>query len=239
MIKSLEKFTVCLNMPALKRRQAFTFVEMTLSVAISLVVFLMIYRFLSSTRHHYMYGTVNLQNLQEARQALNNLRRDFSCACPRIEDPDIAGYVTLQKVRKQVFVTSSWPSSTEGDLIQIHPHGLMFYKFAFGSTGEKPEVELVSYEFDPVAKVLIRRSKGDRIQKFTGFEDVDFRLYAHRLNPKVPVLWVSFKVHEGENIYGKDSIGKALELTTSITSNFITSSVNNKYWRYEIGHKKL
>ncbi len=224
---------------AASKRRAFTFVEMTVSIVIALVVFLMIYRFLSNTRHHYMYGTVNLQNLQEARQALNYLRRDFSCACPRIEDPDTAGYVTLQKVRKQVFVTSSWPSETEGDLIQIHPHGLLFYKFVFGTSSVKPRVEQVAYEFDPAEKVLIRRSAGDRVQKFSGFENVEFKLYAHQLNPKVPVLWVSFKVHEGENIFGKDSIGKALELTTSITSHFITSSINNKYWRYETGHEKL
>lgn len=221
------------------RRRAFTFVEMTISIGIALVVFLMIYRFLSNTRHHYMYGTVNLQNLQEARLALNYLRRDFSCACPRIEDPDSAGYVTLQKVRKQVFVTSSWPSETAGDLIQIHPHGLIFHKFVFGASGVKPKVEQVSYEFDAVEKVLTRRSAGDRVQKFNGFEEVEFRLYAHQLNPKIPVLWARFKVHEGENIYGKESIGKALELTTSITSHFITSSLNNKYWRYETGHEKL
>lgn len=239
MINKSENCGECRKQLAGISRRAFTFVEMSISVGIALVVFLMIYRFLSSTRHHYMYGTVNLQNLQEARQALNYLRRDFSCACPRIEDPDVAGYVTLQKVRKQVFVTSSWPSETEGDLIQIHPHGLLFHKFVFGSPDEKPRVELVSYEFDSVARVLIRRSQDDRVQKFSGFEDVDFRLYTHQLNPKVPILWVRFKVHESENIYGTDSIGKALELTTSITSHFITSSVNNKYWRYEIGHKKL
>lgn len=237
--KRIANIGECLKMRVHKRRRAFTFVEMSISVGIALVVFLLIYRFLSSTRHHFMYGTVNLQNLQDARQALNYLRRDFSCACPRIEDPDVAGYVTLQKVRKQVFLTASWPSETEGELIQIDPHGLSFYKFVFGSPDEKPRVEHVSYVFDAVAKELTRRSQGDRVQKFSGFEDVDFRLYTHQLNPKVPVLWVRFKVHEGENIYGKDSIGKALELTTSITSHFISSSVNNKYWRYEIGHKKL
>ncbi len=220
-------------------RRAFTFVEMSISVGIALVVFLMIYRFLSNTRHHFMFGTVNLQNLQEARQALNHLRRDFSCACPRIEDPETSGYVALQKVRKQVFVTSSWPSDTEGDLIQIYPHGLMFHKFAFGSPDEKPRVEQVSYEFDSAARVLVRRSQGDRIQKFSGFEDVEFRLYTHQLNPRVPLLWVRFKVHEGENIYGSENIGKALELTTTIGSHFITSSVNNAHWRYETGHKKM
>ena len=85
----------------------------------------------------------------------------------------------------------------------------------------------------------MRFSEDGKIQKFTGFEEVEFKLYTHQLNPGVPLLWVRMKVHEGENIYGKDSIGKALELTTSISSPFLTSSVNNKYWRYETGHKKL
>lgn len=227
------------SVESMKKRHGMTFVELTISVGIALVVFLMIYRFFSSTRHHYMYGTVNLQNLQEARLAVNYLRRDFSCACPRIEDPEVAGYVNLQKVRNQLFVTSSWPTDEQGDLIQIYQHGLLFYKFVFESPDYKPRVELIRYEFDNTSKTLIRHADGGKIRKFTGFEDVEFQLYAHELNPKVPLLWVRLKVHEGENIYGKDSIGKELEITTSISSPFITSSVNNKYWRYETGHEKM
>lgn len=221
-------------------KKGMTFVELILSLGIALMVFLMIYRFMSGTRQHYMYGTVNLQNLQEARLAVNYLRRDFSCACPRIDDPSApGGFVNLQKLRNQMFMSSSWTTAGGGDLIQVLPHGLLFHKFVFGSPDEMPRVEMVRYEFDPAARTLTRQTEDGNIQKFSGFEDVEFKLYTHHLNPKVPILWARFKVHEGETIYGTEEIGKALELTTSISSPFITSSVNNKYWRYETGHKKL
>lgn len=221
-------------------RKGMTFVELTISLGIGMVVFLMIYRFMSGTRQHYLYGTVNLQNLQEARLAVNYLRRDFSCACPRIEDPSTpGGYVNLQKIRNQMFMSSSWTAAGGGDLIQILPNGLLFHKFAFGSPDEMPRVEMVRYEFDAAARTLTRQSEDGKLQKFSGFEDVEFKLYTHQLNPGVPILWLRFKVHEGDKGSGENEIGKALELTTSITSPFITSSVNNKYWRYETGHKKL
>ncbi|MEW6713280.1 MAG: prepilin-type N-terminal cleavage/methylation domain-containing protein, partial [Candidatus Riflebacteria bacterium] len=114
-----------------KNRKAFTLVEMTISVAVALVAFLLIFQFLSSTRHHFLYGTVNLQNLQEGRLAINYLRRDFSCACPRLEDPDDASYSDFQRTRKQIFATVSGVGGNAGDLIQVLPNGLLFYKFAF------------------------------------------------------------------------------------------------------------
>lgn len=222
-------------------RSGMTFVELAISLGVGLMVLLMVYRFMSGTRQHYMYGTVNLQNLQEARLAINYLRRDFSSACPRIDDPTAAadGYVNLQKLRNQMFVSPSAPTGAGGDLIQILPQGLLFHKFSFGSPDESPRVELVRYEFDSSARVLSRLSESGQIQKFSGIEEVEFRLYSHQMNPRVPILWVRLKVHEGGNTFGTEEIGRALEVTTSIASPFIVSSVNNKYWRYETGHKKL
>ncbi|GAB4270117.1 MAG: hypothetical protein Kow0029_06660 [Candidatus Rifleibacteriota bacterium] len=220
-------------------KKGFTFIELTVSVGIALVAFLLIYRFLSSTRHHYLYGTVNLQNLQEARLAINYLRRDFSCACPRIEDPDTGGYVNLQNARRQIFSTSSVSSIPSSDLIYVDDHTMKFYKYAFQSPDESPRVEEVIYEFDGSAKTLVRRGQDGKTQKFTGIEDVEFKVYVHQVNNRVPILWVRLKIHEGENLYGSENIGNALELTASISSPFLTSSLNNKFWRFEIGHKKL
>ncbi len=222
-----------------KNRNAFTLVEMTISVAVALVAFLLIFQFLSSTRHHFLYGTVNLQNLKEGRLAINYLRRDFSCACPRLEDPDDVSYSDFQRTRKQIFATVSGVGGNAGDLIQVLPNGLLFYKFAFLPTSEKPTVEQVRYEFDSSAKTLIRSGEGGKTQKFTGIEDVEFKVYVHQLEEAVPLLWVRLKIHEGENLYGSEKIGSALELTTSISSPFLNSSTNNPYWRFETGHKKL
>jgi len=224
-----------------KFRFGMTFVELAISLGVGLMVLLMVYRFMSGTRQHYMYGTVNLQNLQEARLAINYLRRDFSSACPRIDEPTSSpgGFVDLQKLRHQMFVSGSVPTGAGGDLIQILPQGLLFHKFSFGAPDQNPRVELIRYEFDSATRVLTRLTEFGQMQKFSGIEEIEFKLYSHQLNPKVPILWVRLKVHEGGNTFGSDEIGKALEVTTSITSPFIVSSVNSKYWRYETGHKKL
>jgi prepilin-type N-terminal cleavage/methylation domain-containing protein len=220
-------------------KKAFTLLELIIAVSIALVAFLMIYKFLSGTRHHYMYGTVNLQNFQQGRLAINYLRRDFSCASPRLENPDDIGYTDFQKTRKQIFLTPSWSSDGGDGLIQIMPHGLLFHRLMYNSVNENPVVAMVKYEFDASSKTLIRTGADGKKQKFTGIENVNFKVYTHQLNNRVPVLWVKLLIHEGDNTHGKDSIGKALELTSSITSPFINSSVNNKYWRYELGHNNL
>jgi type II secretory pathway component PulJ len=223
-----------------KTKKGFTFVELTITIGISLVAMLMIIKFLSSTRHHYIYGTVNLQNLQEARLAINYLRRDFSCACPRLDEPiDDEDFVNFQIARKQIFATTSWTSGSESDLIQVLPHGLLFYRYSFDSPDEKPRVMLVRYEFDQAAKTLVRIGQDGKMQKFTGIQDVEFKVYVHQINERVPILWARLLIHEGENLYGSEKIGNALELTTSISSPFLNSSVNNKYWRFETGHQKL
>lgn len=224
-----------------RNRYGITFVELAISLGVGLMALLMIYQFMSSTRQHYMFGTVNLQNLQEARLAINYLRRDFSSACPRIDEPNLSpgGYVDLQKIRKQMFVSASVPAGAGGDLLQVLPQGLLFHKFAFGASDHNPRVELVRYEFDSAARVLTRLSENGHIQTFSGIEEVEFRLYTHRLNPQVPILWVRLKVHEGGSVSKAGEIGSALEITTSIASSFIVSSVKNKFWRYEIGHKKM
>jgi hypothetical protein len=223
-------------------RKAISFVELMICVIISALVFKIIFDFMSNTRNNYMYGVVNLQNLQDARLAINYLRSDFATACPMFTDPkedSKNGFVNLQKARKQLFVTSKTNNDIKGELIQIHEHGLMFHKFVYGSFGENPKVESVTYQYDKTSKTLTRTSDTKGTKVFNGIEDVKFALYTHEINPDVPILWVKISVHESSNMYGSEKIGKAVELTTSISSSFINSSQNNKYWRYETGHQKL
>lgn len=224
----------------LRKKHAMTMVEIMVSIIVASLVFKVAYDFLTDTRHNYMYGTVNLQNLQEARLAINYLRRDFASACPLFADPfdsSTGGYVNLQEVKQQLFVTGNSNNNMNGELMQVHEQGLMFHKFVYGSFGEKPKVEPVTYQFDESAMTLVRTSPSKGTQVFKGFESVKFALYTHEINSAVPVLWVKFRIHESSNIFGSDSIGKALELTTTITSPFVTDSIKNKYWRYEMGHQ--
>ncbi|PKL46122.1 MAG: hypothetical protein CVV42_17735 [Candidatus Riflebacteria bacterium HGW-Riflebacteria-2] len=223
-------------------RRAFTFVEMSMSVAIALLVFLMIYRFMSTTRMHYMYGTVNLQNLQEARMAINYLRRDFSCATPYIAGQGQVGFFTMQKAQNFVFETTGWTATAGVNLIKCDSDSLSIPKFAFGSPDEDPRIEYVTYTYEPgniLSRKLLDASGNLRKEvKFSGIENVEFKLYTHKLNANVPVLWVKLLVHD-KSTYGSDEIGKALEVTASISSPFINSLVNHRNWRFETGHKEL
>lgn len=219
-----------------KPRSAFTMIEMIASVAVALLVFLMIYKLLSSVRNHYLYGTVNLQNLQDARLAINHLRRDFSSACPRFKDggSPANAYIYVNRLRKYIFKDPPGWVPQYGDPIQVTPNGLSFFRFEFDA-GSKPRVELVQYQFDAATKTLKRKYKGSE-RSFKGFEAVEFRLYTHMVNPAVPLLWVRLLIHEGKEMYGSTNIGKPLELTTTISSNFISSSLNNLTWNYETYH---
>lgn len=219
-----------------RARSAFTLIEMIASIAIALFVFLLIYKLLSSVRNHYLYGTVNLQNLQDARLAVNHLRRDFSSACPRFKDGGVpsSAYIYVNRLRKYVFKDPPGWIPQYGDPIQVTPNGLSFFRFEFDA-GAKPRVEHVLYTFDAATKTLKRKYKGSE-RSFKGFEAVEFKLYTHMVNPAVPLLWVRLLIHEGKEMYGSANIGKPLELTTTISSNFISSSLNNLSWNYETYH---
>jgi len=225
-----------------RRRRGFTFVEMAMTVGIALLVFLMIYRFMSSTRMHYMYGTVNLQNLQEARMAINYLRRDFSCATPYIAGQDQVDYINMQKAQNFVFETPGWAPIPDVNLIKCDTDSLSIPKFAFGSPDEEPRIEYVTYTYEPgnilSRKLLDATGNLKKEVQFSGIENVEFKLYTHKLNPDVPVLWVKLLIHD-KSTYGSDDIGKALEVTASISSPFITSLVKHRNWRFENGHKEL
>lgn len=212
-----------------------TFVEITISIVLALVVFLMIYRFMESTRNHYMYGTVNLQNLQEARMAINYLRKDFSCVTPFLKKGAV-NFQSTQRIQKQIFDSAACPTGIpESSLIQILPQGLVLYCFDFNSKSTNPALNKVIYEFDPPSKTLSRHLLG-KIVKFTGFDNVFFKTYVHQVNQDIPLLFVKFKIHEGEKIYGTNKIGSSLELTTTIGSQFIDSNLANRSWRFETKH---
>ena len=219
----------------INKSKGMTFVEITISITVALIVFLMIYRFMTSTRTHYMYGTVNLQNLQEARMAINYLRRDFACVSPLLKKGSV-NFQTTQRIQKQIFDSAACPAGIPTDgLIQVLPQGLVLFCSDFKSTSVHPALNRVIYEFDPPSKTLSRHSNG-KIVKFSGFDSVFFKTYVHQINPETPMLFVKFKIHEGEKIYGSNDIGSSLELTTTIGSQFIDSNLANRSWRFETEH---
>ncbi len=214
-----------------------TLIEMLVSITIGLMALFMIYNFLGSTRMHYMYGTVNLQNLQDARLAINYLRRDFSSSCFFVSPSD--AFKTVQLARMSGFKSGTQWSGGSSHLIEITNRKLSFHRFDFGidQAVGTPTVKLVEYEFDPGSKTLNRLDSG-QVKTFKGFENVEFKLYVHDCNSQVPMLWVKIVVNESGNIYGDNlKADRALELTTTISSAFVTSNLENLSWNYETAHQ--
>ena len=221
----------------LKNRKAITFVELMICLIIASLIFGVAFTFLSTTNKNYMYGLVNLQNLQNARLVINYLRRDFTAACPRFDDPEKSknGYVNIQRIRNQIFYDKE--NLAGGDLIDIKPHKISFHKYVFGSSDKNPIVEPITYEFNSDSHTLTRTSKTRGKKVFSGIEDAKFALYVHKTNPNIPLLWVKLKIQDPKNINNDDKLGKSLEINTTISSTFVNSSLKNRYWRYEIGHE--
>ncbi|MBF0502144.1 MAG: prepilin-type N-terminal cleavage/methylation domain-containing protein [Candidatus Riflebacteria bacterium] len=219
--------------------RGFTIIEMLFAVSLSCVLMLVVYKFLGGTRLNFLYGTVNLQNMHEAQMAINYLRRDFSSSCPYISSSD--PYLIREKFRRQILRVNGFPPANS-QLIDVDPGGkrLAFYRFSFDTQTSvaTPTVEPVKYVFDPARRAL-DRTYANKTITFDGFDDVSFRVYVHELNPKIPILWVKLIVNEGKgNRYGSGSdIGKPLEITTSITSAFVNSNINNLTWNFDQTHQ--
>lgn len=210
---------------------------MLVSITVGLLALFMIYRFLGSTRMHFMYGTVNLQNLQDARLAINYLRRDFSSACFFVSAAD--AFKTVQLARMSGFKNASPWTGGNSHLIEVANNKLSFHRFDFNTDllNATPTVKLVEYEFDAAAKTL-NRLDGGQVKAFRGFEAVEFKLYVHDCNANVPLLWVKIVVNESDKIYGNNLLAdRALELTTTISSAFVTSNLENLSWNYETAHQ--
>lgn len=225
-------------------RRGLTFVEMVVSISVALVAFLMVYSFMTGTRSHYMYGTVNLENLQNARLALNYLRRDFSSGCPLfVKDPAATfdaqqkSFKNVTRMRDQIFGSVSNPDL--GQPIQIQNDQLLLYRYDFSAGNQNPAVQMVRYEFDSTARKLRRQVTGGRTIEFDGFDSVSFKIYCHELNPRIPLLAVRMLIHEGKNLYGTEKIGDALEMHTTISSAFLNSNVKDRRWNYEVYQKLL
>lgn len=113
------------------RKKAFTMIELMIGLAILCMVLTGVHSIFSYIRSQYMHGTVNLQSFEDARLAINHLRRDYSTACPYINykydmDPtsDVSEYystgiqndfIKLQKMRRDVFDIGSDKGIGEAD----------------------------------------------------------------------------------------------------------------------------
>ena len=216
------------------RIRGFTLLEMIVSIVLGMMALFFIYRFMSNTRLQFMSGTVNLQNLQDARLAINYLRRDFGSSCFLVSSLDAFEDVFLARMNSYTS-GSTWATGKKSALINVSPGQISFHRFDFATSPDvaTPGVLLTEYRFDPAAKTVYRLDKGEE-KAFKGIENCEFKLYCHEANPRIPMLWVKLVVNENE-IYGNNlPSNRSLELTTTIASPYVSSNIQITSWNYEL-----
>jgi hypothetical protein len=214
-------------------------IEMAVGMVLGSVLMYFAFKFMTNTRHQYMHGSVNLQNLQEARLAINYLRRDFSSACPFLDPADADPKINVT-LRKKPFDVSGWSAGIKSQLVKSSAQVLQFHRFIFNTEAGAvlSKVVEVEYKYDAPTKTLVRTSEG-RQKSFKGLENVEFKLYLDDYNGRVPILWVKLMFHEGKDAAGTDKdLGRPLELTTSIVSPFMNGFYSHQMWNYYSAHAK-
>ena len=71
-----------------KKIKGFTLVESIIAIGMASALIILVMKLTSAIRGDVVKGTVDLQNLQDARLVINSLRRDFTCAMPYYDPSD-------------------------------------------------------------------------------------------------------------------------------------------------------
>lgn len=204
-------------------KKGFTLVETVIAVGMATALIILVVNLSSVIRGDVAKGTVDLQNLQDARIIINSLRRDFSSATPLYdtgEDIEIRDKVRNDPVR---YITKY--NAHKSRPIILNEHDIVFCKTTVDSSGNRTREE-IHYSFDAVSKVLNRHSSsGNKV--FKGLEDIKFDLYFHQLNEDVPMILVTMLIKTKE---GNET--KELELTTTICSSIINNDIANLDWNW-------
>lgn len=211
-----------------------TLIEVLAGMLVISIILYAITNFASNMAFKFKHGFVDLENFRVAHQAINQLRRDYNMACPYVASGD-----GIEELKKFLLVPMAISRGNEKFVganrrVRIAPGQLVFYKFAEPgfSLNSQARVEEVEYIFDAASRQLTRKC-GDSTKKFNGFKSVEFKSFVHMGNPGIPVLWVSLVLDQD---YYKGS-EKPLELTVSISSNFIADSINHRGWQYRTFHQ--
>lgn len=191
-------------------------------------LFLIAYKVFSFIGNQRSRGSVDLQELQGARYAINYLRRDFRCAAPRIP----ASATLVQKrnaVRTPAIESGTFSGSGGTTPILVSDSEIHFFRQVFDTPdlSPTPAMEEVNYRIDPTRKCLVRASAGKELA-FPEIRGARFELYGHPLKPDVPMLLVTLVIDADPK---KSSDGRnTLELTSTISSPVANQNLNNPSW---------
>lgn len=215
------------------RAKGFTTVELLVSIVIASMAILLVTRMVSLMQNYWFVGTVNLSHLQEARLAIDYLRRDFAGACPQLNASDSRALLESTRLMPLTLTSEAIKSATTAPIL-VQPHSLIFTRFIFQSSGNgnPPLTEQVTYDFNPDSRTLTRTVPG-REKIFKNIASASFQVYVTEANPRVPILYVWLKIHDIADLKNNAPKTEALELTTSISSSFLAGNLNFPAWNFE------
>jgi prepilin-type N-terminal cleavage/methylation domain-containing protein len=242
--------------------KGFTFAEMVVSVAITALLLMMVYKFQIEATYHMQSGVSNLESLDEARLAISYLRRDFSTACPFLsvvsdtdsKDPECE-FAAKNLIRKMVFyqdvgalVSKEIQPGMDISKGQSFPilfsredsNQVSFFHFNFSSSKNdlSSNVELVEYVFNTKQKILTRKV-GTRKIEFKGMESVEFKFFTPQWATETVMLRVNMAVRSGPEHLKKKGLGSFVRISTTLNSHFVSSNLCDPFWNFEAYQKKL
>ncbi len=207
-----------------KRIKGFTLVESIIAIAMASALIILVMKLSSVIRGDVVKGTVDLQNLQDARLVINSLRRDFTCAMPYYDPSDKQEDIDLVRNNPILYTETYNDSSKKSKPIIVHKYHLNFVKPVYNSSGDLT-LEEIYYVFDAASKTLIRHSSLNGDKSFKGMDLIEFGLYYHPLETDTPMLLVSMIIRTTEA--GET---KTLPLTTSMCSSIVNKDIVNLDW---------
>ncbi|MBR4328240.1 MAG: type II secretion system protein [Candidatus Riflebacteria bacterium] len=207
-----------------KKIKGFTLVESIIAIGMAAGLIILVMKISSVIRGDVAKGTVDLQNLQDARLVINSLRRDFTCAMPNYDFSDTQEAIDAVRNNPVLYTETYNDGSKKSKPIIIHKYHLNFVKPVYDSGGNLTREEIY-YVFDNVNKTLIRHSSVSGDKHFKGMDSIEFGLYYHPLESDVPMLLVSMIIRTTE---GGET--KSLPLTTTICSSIVNKDIVNLDW---------
>ena len=207
-----------------KKIKGFTLVESIIAIGMASALIILVMKLSSAIRGDVAKGTVDLQNLQDARLVINSLRRDFTCAMPYYDPSDKQEDIDSVRNNPVLFAETYSDSAKKSKPIIIHNHHLNFVKPAYDSSGNLT-FEEITYVFDGMNRTLIRHSSISGDKHFKGMDNIEFGLYYHPLQTDTPMLLVSMIIRTSE---GGES--KTLPLTTTMCSSIVNKDIVNLDW---------
>ncbi len=219
---------------AQKRRcSGFTLVEAMIGMMLVSALMTMSYKVFSYITMQRSRGSVDLQELQGARTAINYLRRDFRCAAPVIAK-DATLIDKINAIRKPVIEKKTFNKNANSVPVLISDGEIHFFRHLYDTpeTSGVPKVGEVNYTMDEKRKCLVRTEAGNE-KIFSDIRGARFELYGHPLKSEIPMLLVTLTIDADP----KDSGGgrNYFELTTTISSAVANQNLNNPYW-HSIDH---